>query len=468
MLRPQPRLGVLKKFLNVQKIKLVSFLSHIKTHTHAVMESSLEQSESSDSSSDESVQEDLVMSKLEDEESRADKAMFFDSNKLMLTYSGHVNKKRLRRYIEEVTKREYVFYRCAHEESDKNHPYRHTHVLVQWKTAYRSRQSDVFDLAMDSNILDKKFDYKGLAKKSGKPKKVVHPHFGFIKTASHFNNCKGYLSKEDPDNADLAECKETTKEHWTEPLKACKTRAQVTKLCQKPGDVLGKMTAYDAIMAESKAEKRDIAELRRWQVKLHQRCEMANNYVHPKNTMPDLPEEEWGDDVPIPGDVKNPFDRIIQVLYDPVGCAGKTTAAKILCGACPDRYYMVQGVPQPRDLATILIQATMTSEWQGGTIIFNLTRQQYDHKIYSSLEACIDGVMTAVKYQGGTKIFSLRNVVVFTNFMLNPRAVTSDRWEVTLLTSRQCAGKRISYKKMCKVYDKERQKLMDKSQEDSD
>lgn len=342
----------------------------------------------------------------------------FENTKVFLTYGSrltpvHLDKESFIKTAETLFKTPIEFIRLAHESGshdNKDEPYYHTHVLIKWEQAVRTKSCRHFDIIHETE--DEEI--------------CLHPNIRRIKTQTHFDRCCRYIAKEDPDNKDLLKVFTT----WQESLKECKTRADVIDIAQKPSDINGLLTAFD--IRSTLIPKTEINYelcLSRWQRQLYTRLGITSFGIPSMATFRnnDTIEGDSDEEFDIVGDAR--IGRNVIVIYNPEGGCGKTRYAKTLLDRERWRFCTLQGISKARDF-TSQIQSALDAGWTGDTILMNITRQCADHKIYNSIEIAIDGLLTTEKYIGKTTSWLCRNVVLFTNFMPKLTALTLDRWEI--------------------------------------
>lgn len=297
----------------------------------------------------------------------------FQGQRLLLTYREHLDKQKLVEFIKTASGiRQLAFARAAHEAgSDEATPYEHTHVLVDFGKSWQCKNCRRLDFSVEDG--------------------VIHPNWQPIKSASHFANARKYIGKEDPENADLLDApKSICATIWAQP-----TLGDALLACARtPGDVSGVIAAYAARPA---IEVRIERPSHPWQMQVL-----------------DLVAEE-------------PDRRSVHWFYDPVGNTGKTWLARYLLAN--KLAYMVKQCGGSYHFATVMANA-IASGWDQRCIVFDLPRSAEEHAIYSSIEEVKDGVVTALKYQGGTLLFNQPHVLVFANFRPKLSAISLDRWQI--------------------------------------
>lgn len=336
----------------------------------------------------------------------------FQNKSMNLTYKTHLDKGEYKEWFRDIV-REHAndakikFLELAHETGDKENPYPHTHVHFQLTQPLISRK-------------ERLLDYQG-----------IHPNWTYVNTKKHMENSIRYLAKEDPENAHLLEDTDDIS-GWKAQVEAAPTLRDALRDTQcKPSDVGGLQAYYNICKQREVKPRLTIAHMLRWQKQV---IDIMNINSAPKGDIPVIvdPGVDTEDpNCPIPGlDTlyHSLSERFIRVIYDPIGGSGKTALVKALYHSDPTRFLPIQGVPQLRDFSTI-VQDAIASGWSGDCILFNLTRQQEDYKIHSTIEAAVDAFCTSTKYRGQTAIWQAHNIWLFTNTIPNPYKVSLDRWK---------------------------------------
>lgn len=287
------------------------------------------------------------------------------AQRVHLTYKTHLDKKVYEEWIKRKTKAKTVH--MAHETADKHHPYAHTHVIVEWETAFQTKDC-------------RRFDYED-----------IHPHIKPIKTKDQLEHTYRYLTKEDPECAYLLEMEHQgfARRTW-----ACKTLQEALETCNRPSDVLGTITMFKN-KPRPQLEPDIIEEFRPWQHKL---------LVELKGV---------------------PDDRHILWVYDPRGGAGKSRLARHIEDT--GMGILISGTTSLRDVAFIIKTAIDNGE-NLGVVVVDLTRSFRDRDIYNLLEMLKNGRMVSPKYESARLRWRPGHVVVFANFLPQHGACSQDRW----------------------------------------
>lgn len=337
-----------------------------------------------------------VGTETEEGEEMTGKKFKFQNTAAMLTYATHIPKEEYMLWLKKKMKRAFKFLRMAHEAPDHSEegeegsaktPYEHTHVV------FRLEQRFVTENA-------RFFDWEG-----------IHPHIMNIdcRKPKAWSNRVEYLAKEDPANEDLLAKKSCVTRIWE-----CRDLKQALVECAgKPGDVSGVIAAWNQRPATYVWEME-------WKLRIFQKMIM--------------------DIVAID---KRPDGRSIHWWWEKEGNIGKTYLAKYMMMNWPEYYYVVQGGMAQRDFATIVAGA-LENGWNGHCMLFCLTRSQEDHEgFYGNLESVCDGMVTATKYAGRTKVWAATHVVVLANWLpqmyqkdkktgeaTDKLTLSEDRWKI--------------------------------------
>jgi len=301
------------------------------------------------------------------------KAFQFQGCRIMLTYKHHLDKEA---YIKWFTTESVgftpQFIRLAHETGDEHHPYLHTHVLIHFGKNWKCLNCQA------------RLNYRH-------GDEVVVVNCQPVKTLTHWNNSLRYIAKEDTANADLL----TTPKSIADSVWSCATVQDALQRCTKPGDAPGILSLY--------AHKPRDA---------------------PTCVEPDFPWHSVAKDLAL----GRSDGRSIHWFHDPVGGTGKSWFTRWAC--LNNHAYAVTTGCSIHHFATIIAGA-IDAGWDQRCIIFDLPRQTEDlDRIYTLLEACCDGVVTATKYQGKTVWFNKPVVIVMANWLPNRGRMSLDRWKV--------------------------------------
>jgi hypothetical protein len=296
------------------------------------------------------------------------KSFRFQYQRAIFTYKTHINKEKYISWLTELRKGEISFIRLAHETGDEECPYEHTHVVVDFGKRIDIKTERYFD-----------FDN-------------IHPHIKGLKSKKAFEDAKIYISKEDPNNADLKEAPSIITKIWKQ-----ESLQDALMMCKKPSDAIGIKTIY---------ENKPIKKIERplighpWQV----------------NILEIL--------------VSEPDPRKIYWIYDPVGNSGKSNLVEHLMATYPNEFIGIPACPSMRDFGTIL-QNHMCDKLKG--VLFDLprnTNREARSGIYEVLECTKNGMLCAVKYSGRVMLFDRPHVVVMANYVPDTCKMSKDRWVI--------------------------------------
>lgn len=300
----------------------------------------------------------------------------FQGQKVLLTYKTHIPKDELIAWLTIQTGvRTLKFARAAHESGDENHPYEHTHVLLDIGKSWRCRDARRLDIEIVEG-------------------ERIHPNWQPIKTPTHWRNAVKYLAKEDPANADL-----------------------VSLNSSRPDSVIASVWAQPTLQEALLTHARTFNEV----------PGIIAAYQHrPREVAVATPNHPWQEDVLTLLEHK-PDTRSIHWFYDPVGNTGKSHLARYLMAN--KSAYVVKQCGGSYHFSTI-VQNALASGWNEHCMIFDLPRSAEQQAIYAPIEEVKDGCVTALKYQGGTLLFEHPHVLVFANFLPNRSALSEDRWRI--------------------------------------
>lgn len=263
----------------------------------------------------------------------------------------------------------------AHESASSDTNYEHAHVFVDFGKNFQSTNSRVFDI-------------------SG-----IHPNIKAIKTGKHLENIWAYLCKEDKANEYLLE-RLTTKTLF-DKVSACRSIQDAMRLAKTPSEASGLATLYS---------------------------------FRPQVTVePEPLEHQWQLDL-ITELESVPHKRKIIWYYDNVGNTGKSSLA--IYAQAKGLATVISQLGGDRDSGQ-LIETARDSGWDGRAVIIDLPRQGEHRSIYSPMESIKNGLVTNVKYRGGTTTFARPHLIVMANFLPRVHEMSLDRWDIRELN---CVG----------------------------
>lgn len=309
-----------------------------------------------------------------------------NGQKCMLTYACHVPKAWLENEFRTknvaTLSKDIKFFRMAHETSETG--YSHTHVVIDFGKQVKIQSSRRFDIK----------DNNG---------QIFHPNIEAIKTIDHWENSVRYLSKQDPENADLKDYKKSI----CADVQSCKSLTEaIDKHMTKFSDVSGITAVYNL--------KKDTLPEFDWNPTLPWQHDLGNELW---NTRSDLRKIIW--------------------VYDEKGGMGKTSFCKYCWIKDPARFYISKDLGTTKDGATV-VQSAIEGGWNGHAWLINLNRLSESHlRIYNYLEDIKDSWVTPVKYKGKTICWgNPPHLVIFSNWA--PRTIDErgkptlsiDRWDI--------------------------------------
>nr|QKV51168.1 putative replication associated protein [Crucivirus sp.] len=315
-------------------------------------------------------------------------------------YKHHINKEYIAETFEKLNGDvELAEFYAAHENGDKQNPYLHTHVLVDFGKAIDKRNARAFDIAIEGE--------------HGETINV-HPWIGGPKGPGHWETLVRYLAKEDPECAEL--------KHYGEAEKTHNSLASLVWSCKSLGDALDKFGKRDPEdkdrasaleiktlwAAKSPDERREQPPLYpiRWQTTLLEKLKSKGN------------------------------PRLIHWYVDETGACGKSTFIREMMRTFPKlAAYIKMGVGNAGDIARILKnQADRGNKLK--TILFDLPRTMTNCEmaLYTMLESCADGMVSSTKYDSDNLDFDPEHICVFANFWPKIELLSLDRWVIHKLT----------------------------------
>lgn len=321
-------------------------------------------------------------------------------NMMMLTYKGHINKEQLERYFTQKVLKSYPpeFFRCAHETSDKG--YKHTHLLFKCANGklFQSHSARVFDLKIG--------------------KEVLHPNIKVSKNGKHWLNQVRYLAKQDPDNADLRDARDSSSkggarggsgydDDGTPPSISEIQEMKIEEAYARCGSLPSNYIALKAIQADTEYARED-------------------EFVFDPEAFP------WTKHlmklVGTPISARDGDNRLIHWFYSDGdggesdgGGVGKTTAGIYISEKVPSWLYLDE-VCRGCDFARVILNCRRRG-WDTRTkgvhgIIVDVPRMaENDIGLYPALEKICNGRITSTKYDSDiVKLRHYVHVVVLSNW----------------------------------------------------
>lgn len=302
------------------------------------------------------------------------KTFRFCGKYILLTYKTWVDKDELIEFISLKSKREF---RCkiAHEKSDKEHKYEHTHILI-----YFEKRIDFKN--------ERKFDFNG-----------IHPNIKKVITNEHWNNLLPYLEKDNCifDNFKGDEFK--------------------NKLGYSKGliELIHSKTKWSAVVCDPKLAK-EIWNKMKWA-----RC-VWDSRERP-NLTKDLVLRQWQTKCLDKINIQN--SREILWVYDRKGGKGKSVLTNYLIDNCNAFFCNSGGV---KDISYAYNYEQI--------VVFDLPRcninndDDKDWTPYRIMEMFKDGRLFSPKYESHMKRFPFCKIVCFANYMPDESKLSEDRWDI--------------------------------------
>jgi len=314
----------------------------------------------------------------------AGKAFRIQHKRVLLTYKTHIPKQPMREFLEKLAKSEVLCY-VAHERASSKTDYEHSHVYVDFGKTFHSRSSRVFD-------------FNGM-----------HPNIAPVVTKSA-DAVLRYISKEDPDLVELKMKYGPKSGGLMDAIwKHDNVQDALSSVAFEPGDITGVIAGFGMKQEENEDVMLPEHHLHyEWQRLLWIRL---------------LQDALWD-------------YRSLVWIYDEMGGMGKSRFCRCWQsnrGAC-----ILTSASGQRDIATV-VRNKIRSGWNQEVIFLDFPRGEADHKIYSSIEAMLNGEITVTKYNGTCVKLRPENgslqpkVVVFANWLPNYRGnntLSKDRFQI--------------------------------------
>lgn len=295
--------------------------------------------------------------------------------RLLLTYKTHIDKVAFISFLKREFKCPEADVWVAHESADKNHPYLHSHCLIDFKNRINRTGSRCLDFG------------------------GIHPHFKRVMTKLHWERSMRYLCKEDQTNLDLIERIKALQQDVTTSVWSCNNvHDALRKNCKSVNQASGIIALYDL-----------------------KPLDKPNNILPPYD--PNLYEYRQV----IEKIINSPPDgRTIYWFWEPTGNMGKTRTTYYLEDV--HNAYIIRKPGSAADFAQLMYGAVVKDGWRGTTVCVDFPREANRRLIWESLEGITDGRMNTTKYQGKSFRFAPCRVIVFANYEPpDPHLVSADR-----------------------------------------
>jgi hypothetical protein len=228
-----------------------------------------------------------------------------------------------------------------------------------------------------------------------------------LKNKKQFAEAAQFLGRTDADNADLRD--------------AAQGSAKANSLCEAIQNGYAEGKSEDQLLRELVVKPADFfgveRALKRFKPKKAEYDPLTGKQLY-----------GWQRHLEAICDEKDPDRRVIYVVYDPLGSAGKTDFCSHLEAKYGRDVFTLDSMGVYRDIATIIKDATDSEEWTGRILLIDLPRDAEDKKIYETLEGLRIGKFTATKYRGGRAKYRADIILMFTNWMPDVLRLTLDRW----------------------------------------
>lgn len=303
----------------------------------------------------------------------------FANQYALFTYKYHIDKLLVEEFFKNICNSARV--RSAHETGDEQCNYNHTHVVVDFGKAYQTRVARKFDIPWVDGSLNIEVD--------------IHPHIRTLRSRSAHTDALRYIAKEDPENADLLNVQEVT---LAERVWDNASVQEALKGCNNMNQVMGTIALFN--LKKLPVPKMQMEYPHQWQKNL---CEALEN--------------------------EDPDKREVYWFYDSTGNTGKSEFCRKFFLDHPKDTVILTQFGGQKDTATIFQQLLKNGKTPR-YVLCDLPRSMEDKQIYEPIEAVKNGMLTAIKYEGGFTIFDQPHVVIFANFLPRVTALSMDRWSI--------------------------------------
>ena len=159
--------------------------------------------------------------------------------------------------------------------------------------------------------------------------------------------------------------------------------------------------------------------------------EDSNAYVYPEPYCPDIVLYPWQVELKHMLDAE-PDDRSIMWVFEPDGCAGKTTFCKWLCAKYP-KSLCLSG--KCSDMKNGIVQYAEKSGHLPSLVIIDIPRSRQEWVSYTGVEEVKDMFFYSGKYEGGMVNGPSPHVLVMSNSLPDLSKMSSDRWKLWRVVS---------------------------------
>lgn len=134
-------------------------------------------------------------------------------------------------------------------------------------------------------------------------------------------------------------------------------------------------------------------------------------------------------------DIKEPNDRTIYWIYDPVGCVGKTALAK---------WFVLKkdfGYLNNAKTSDICFYAKENPK-EG--YVFDFCRSNEDKINYQAIESLKNGILFSPKYESGVLLMDSPIIFCFSNFEPDTSMMSKDRWKIIKIDAKRGGETKLS------------------------
>ncbi|QGH73298.1 MAG: Rep protein [Virus sp. ctgoX21] len=298
------------------------------------------------------------------------------AQRLMLTYKTHLDKDEFSEFLSRIKPPKTLY--IAHENGDDDPitPYEHTHVVIDFGTAFNNRNCRVFD-------------FEG-----------IHPHISKIQNKFDWKRACTYVTKEDTTVELAEEDSFGVKKNSVLDIWRSRNISEALEGMSSLRDALPTIAIFNHKPIELPQPELEESQFWYWQ-------ESCRDLIFTQ-----------------------PNNRSVIWVYDEVGGAGKTRFAEWACLTYPEKCTMFNQIGKVSDFA-MNIRSEQLAGWRGDTCFINLSRDYSDKDhIYQALEMIKDRFVTCTKYTGGKIWLPTMHVIVLANFPPMKHKLSKDRWEI--------------------------------------
>lgn len=309
-------------------------------------------------------------------ETTDNKKFYLAIKRVLLTYKTHLNKTSIENFFKNNW--DINEFHICHEKGDENNPYPHSHVFIEFKKRFQSRNCRVFDV---NNI---------------------HPNIKKVVSIKHVENCYKYLMKEDPACSYL---KDKCKSFNVDTIIKCKTKREAMENAKNASDANQLSNLWESNQVYTVKNSWDSSSedfvYWSWQKKFISYISFKPNRKH-----------------------------VITWIWDEEGQNGKNTLVDKLMEEFNHAQLTTLG--NSRDIAQVM-KGYIDKGWRGKVLHINISKSDnlgLDKNSYSTLEQLSDGKITSTKYKGCNLKWGTGHTIVYSNYPPDVSCLSLKRWDI--------------------------------------